>query len=236
MRDYEALEHLFIERLGLERRPIAVSFRNQAPTGVEAFTGVEPAGCGFWRLAAAGQTFYTQPKDHYNCPVGAYTHNIPLPPERQPELERTIGLMASLGYLRWEEVPSMARMKTTPVAIVYSPLAKTPPDPDAVLFAGRPRSMMLLREAVLRAGVAAEQPLLARPTCMAIPAALDGGAVASNGCIGNRIYTEIGDDEMYVVVPGKDIFRVAAEVPTVAAANAELETYHRGRLESLRSE
>jgi hypothetical protein len=236
MRDYGALEHLFIERLGLERRPIAVSFRDQAPSGVAAFTGVEPAGFGFWRLAAAGQTCSTKPEDHYNCPIGAYTHNLPLPPERQPELERTIGLMTGLGYLRWEEVPAIARMKTTPAAVSYSPLAKTPPDPDAVLFAGRPRSMMLLQEAALRAGVAAEQPLLARPTCMAIPAALAGGAVASNGCVGNRIYTEIGDDVLYVAVPGKDIFRVAAEVATVADANTELAAYHRGRLESLRSE
>lgn len=236
MRDYAALEHLFIERLGLERRPIAVSFRDQPPSGVAAFTGVEPAGCGFWRLAAGGQTFYTQPADHYNCPVGAHTHNIPLPPERQPELEQTLGLMASLGYLRWEEVPAIARLKTTPAAIVYSPLAKTPCDPDAVLFAGQPRSMMLLREAALRAGVAAEQPLLARPTCMAIPVALAGGTVASAGCIGNRVYTEIGDDELYVVVPGKDVFRVAAEVATVADANAQLEAYHRARVRSLRSE
>ena len=145
-------------------------------------------------------------------------------------------MMAGLGYLRWEEVPAIARLKSTPAAVVYSPLAKTPSDPDVVVFAGRPRSMMLLNEAAVRAGVATEQPLLARPTCMAIPAALAGGAVASNGCIGNRVYTEIGDDEMYVVVPGKDIFRVAAEIGTVAAANTELAAYHLGRLKSLRSE
>src|ERR1700690_1704914 len=236
MRDYAALEHLFIERLGLERRPIAVSFHDQPPSGLPAFMGVEPAGCGFWRLAAAGPGVFNQPENHYNCQIGAYTHNITLPPDRQPELERTIGLMASLGYLRWEEVPAIARMKTTPAAVSYAPLAKTPPDPDAVLFAGRPRSMMLLQEAALRAGVAAEQRLLARPTCMAIPAALAGGAVASNGCIGNRVYTEIGDDELYVVIPGKDVFRVAAEIATITAANTELAAYHRTRLETLRSE
>jgi uncharacterized protein (DUF169 family) len=71
---------------------------------------------------------------------------------------------------------------------------------------------------------------------MAIPAALAGGAVASNGCIGNRVYTEVGDDEMYVVVPGKDVFRVAAEVQTIATANAALADYHRARLASLRSD
>jgi uncharacterized protein (DUF169 family) len=235
MRDYAALEHLFIERLGLERRPIAISFPDSAPSGVTAFSGAEPAGCGFWRLAAGGQTFYTKPEDHYNCPIGSYTHNMPLPAERQPELDRTLGLMADIGYLRWEEVPGIARLKSTPAAVVYSPLSKTPLDPDVVLFAGRPRSMMLLQEAALRAGVAAVQPLLARPTCMALPAALAGGTVASNGCIGKRVYTEIGDDEMYVVVPGSDVFRVAAEVETIAAANAKLAEYHHARLESLRS-
>jgi uncharacterized protein (DUF169 family) len=236
MRDYVALERLFIERLGLERRPIAIAFHDKAPSGVAAFTGAEPAGCGFWRLAAGGQTFYTKPEDHYNCPIGSYTHNMPLPPERQPELDQALGLMAGIGYLRWEEVPGIARLKDSPGAVVYSPLAKTPLDPDVVVFAGRPKSMMLLQEAALRAGVAAAQPLLARPTCMAIPAALAGGAVASNGCIGNRVYTEIGDDELYAVVPGKDVFRVAAEVETIAAANAKLAEYHRARLESLRSE
>jgi uncharacterized protein (DUF169 family) len=235
MQDYAALERLLVERLGLERRPIAITFRDSKPSGVAAFTGTEPAGCGFWRLAAGGQTFYTKPEDHYNCPVGSYTHNIPLPPERQPELEQTLGLMAGIGYLRWEEVPGIARLERTPAAVVYAPLAKTPGDPDLVLFAARPGRMMLLQEAALRAGVAAAQPLLARPTCMALPAALASGVVASNGCIGNRIYTEIGEDEMYMVVPGKDIFRVAAEVETIAAANAKLEEHHRARL-ALRTE
>jgi len=117
MRDYAALEHLFIERLGLERRPIAISFPDSAPSGVTAFSGAEPAGCGFWRLAAGGQTFYTKPEDHYNCPIGSYTHNMPLPAERQPELDRTLGLMADIGYLRWEEVPGIARLKSTPAAL-----------------------------------------------------------------------------------------------------------------------
>jgi uncharacterized protein (DUF169 family) len=236
MRDYAALENLFVEHLGLERRPIAISFPDEAPTGVAAFTGSEPAGCGFWRLAAGGQTFHTKPQDHYNCPIGSHTHNIPLPAERQSELEQTLGLMVKVGYLRWEEVPGIARLSATPASVVYSPLAKTPLDPDVVLFAGRPSSMMLLQEAALRAGAAAAHPLLARPTCMAIPAALAGGAVASNGCIGNRVYTEVGDDEMYVVVPGKDVFRVAAEVQTIATANAALADYHRARLASLRSD
>ena len=236
MRDYAALERLFIERLGLERRPIAIIFQDTTPSGVPAFTGSEPAGCGFWRLAAGGQTFFTKPEDHYNCPIGSYTHNIPLPPERQPELERMLGTMAEIGYLRWEEVPGIPRLERTPAAVVYSPLAKAPLDPDVVLFAGQPSSIMLLQEAALRAGVATAKPLLARPTCMVLPLALAGAAVASSACIGNRVYTGIGDHEMYVALPGKDVFKVAAEVETIAAANARLAEHHNARMAALRSE
>ena len=65
------------------RRPVAVTFLDNAPGDVKKFDGTEPSGCSFWRLAAGGQTFYTVPENHFNCAVGAYTHNIPLSPERE---------------------------------------------------------------------------------------------------------------------------------------------------------
>ena len=61
---------------------MAVTFLDTQPEGIEKFSGTEPAGCSFWRLAAAGRAFYTVPADHFNCAVGAYTHNVRLPPER----------------------------------------------------------------------------------------------------------------------------------------------------------
>ena len=75
--------------------------------------------------------------------------------------------------------------------------------------------------------------MLGRPTCMAIPAALAQGATASAGCIGNRIYTGLGDNEMYVVIPGRDLERIADEVETIVAANAKLADYHRDRRQTL---
>jgi uncharacterized protein (DUF169 family) len=56
---------------------------------------------------------------------------------------------------------------------------------------------------------------------MAIPAALAQGTVVSAGCIGNRTYTGLGDDEMYVVVPGRDLERIAAEVEIVGLGQQE---------------
>jgi uncharacterized protein (DUF169 family) len=229
MIDYRAMEKLLTEAVGLERRPVAVAFLNAPPTGIAKFEGVMPSGCSFWRLAAEGRAFYTVPSDHYNCPIGSYTHNIALPPERAHELEQTLSLMGTLGYVKMEEVPGIPRLPEPPGAVVYAPLGETPIDPDVVIFTGRPARLMLLAEAALRAGVSANAPLLARPTCMALPAAMKLGMVVSSACIGNRIYTDLGEDELYAVAPGRDLARLADEVATIASANAQLAEYHRGK-------
>ena len=82
MTDYRSIEAQLRDTFILRRRPVAVTFRDTPPAGVTKFTGREPSGCSFWRVAAGGRTFYTVPSDHYNCAIGSHTHNIPLPPER----------------------------------------------------------------------------------------------------------------------------------------------------------
>jgi uncharacterized protein (DUF169 family) len=233
MTDYRQLERRFSETLGLQRRPVAVAVMETLPSGVSKFTGTEPSGCSFWRLAAEGRTFYTVPSDHYNCPIGSYTHNIPLPSDRAKELEDTLGFMAGIGYVRMEEVPGIPRLPKTPAAIVYAPLGDTPVDPDVVLFWGPAEKVMLLQEAAIRAGVAAQLNTLGRPTCMAIPAAMALGMVASTGCVGNRVYTGAQEGELYAAIPGKDLVRLADETQTIASANAKLLQYHQERRQQL---
>jgi uncharacterized protein (DUF169 family) len=236
MMDYRALEDRLRETFELRRRPVAVTFRKAPPAGIAKFTGAEPSGCSFWRVAAGGRTFYTVPSDHYNCAVGSHTHRIPLPPDRAQELDQTLGFMTGLGYLRMEEVPGIPRLAETPGAVIYAPLGDTPVDPDVVLISGRPGPLMRLLESALRAGIPTQASVLGRPTCMALPAALERGAVASMGCIGNRVYTDLGDDELYVAVPGRDLAKLAHETETVATANAALSNYHRERRQALASE
>jgi uncharacterized protein (DUF169 family) len=233
--NFRGIEAKIQKALGVGKRPVAVKFLDAVPEGVEKFTGTEPSGCSFWRLAAAGKVFRTVPQDHYNCPIGSYTHSISLPPERAKELEQTLGLMAQIGYVKMEEIPGIPRLAKEPAAIVYAPLGDTPVEPDVVLFAGAASQIMLVHEAALRAGCAATLPILGRPTCMALPAAMAYGSVVSSGCIGNRVYTGLGEGEMYVVVPGKDLLRIASELETVTSANAQLAQYHKGRRESLAS-
>ena len=106
-------------------------------------------------------------------------------------------------------------------------------EPDVVLVSGRPGRLMLLGEAALAAGAGSQSPLLGRPTCMAIPAAMAQGTIVSSGCIGNRVYTDLGEDEMYMVIPGRDLAKIVESAQTIAAANSQLAEYHRGRRQAL---
>jgi uncharacterized protein (DUF169 family) len=233
MTDYHDADRKITGALG-DLRPVAVAYLAAAPEGVTKFEGTVPSGCSFWSLAAKGRSFYTVPGDHFNCPIGSYTHAIDLPPERSAELEQTLALMTSVGYLRIEEVPAIPRLPRTPPFTYYAPLAAATVDPDVVIFAGRPGRMMRLQEASARAGAASQLPLLGRPTCMALPAAMMSGSVMSTGCIGNRVYTDLGEDEIYLVIPGKRLTDVADQASIIATANDALEQHHRLRRETLR--
>ena len=59
------------------------------------------------------------------------------------------------------------------------------------------------------------------------------GVVSSLGCVGNRIYTGIADDEFYSVIAGKDLASVVAQLETITSANAALAEYHTGRRAAL---
>lgn len=225
MSAHSRLERTLTETLGLSRRPVAVTFQDVPPRGVEKFTGTVPSSCSFWRLAAEGRVFYTVPSDHFNCPVGSFTHNIALPPEREDELKDVLAMMWEIDYIRMEDILSISRLPATPAVTVYAPLSQTPVTPDAVLIAGTPAKLMLLHEAAIRAAKAV-LPLLGRPACTAIPAALSGGVASSLGCIGSRVYTGLADDQFYTVVAGADLDVIVGELDAIVTANAKLAEYH----------
>lgn len=233
--NWKEIEQRIAAAVKLPRRPVAVSFLDSAPADVQKFSGTEPSGCSYWRLAAEGRVFYTVPEDHFNCAVGAYTHNISLSPEREKETQQTLKMMFELNYVKPEEVPTIPRLAKAPAAIAYAPLGDSPFAPDVVLFSCKPSAAMLLNEAANRAGVASGAPALGRPTCMALPASLQHGAILSLGCIGNRVYTGLGEDEVYVVLRGRDLAIVADALATIVSANAALSEYAAGRRQQLAS-
>jgi uncharacterized protein (DUF169 family) len=174
-------------------------------------------------------------EDHHNCPIGSYTHNIPLPPEREQELPQVLGLMTEIGYLKMAEVPGIPRVPKTPGVVLYAPLSDAPVAPDAVILTGQPAGLMLLHEAATRSSIPI-QPLFGRPTCMAIPAAAMGNAVANSlGCVGNRIYTDLSGSELYSVISGSQLETIADQLDTIVSANRTLTEYHEQRRAALRS-
>lgn len=222
------------ELLDLPTPPVAVTFAAAAPAGVARVSRPGPAGCAYWKQAAEGAVFYTEAADHFNCPVGAYTHGVGLPPERAKELEGVVGTMVGLQYIRMEEVGALPR-RTEPFRIaIYAPLAETPSPPDVVLVRGRARQIMLVAEAARAAGLEGDRAAMGRPACAMIPAVLEGpGGVTSLGCIGNRVYTGMGDDELYFTIPGAQVGAVVERLEAVVHANRDLEKYHEARRASL---
>jgi len=233
MNPYMLLESTLNTELGLTRRPVAVSFLDSPPAGIDKFTGTEPSGCSYWRLAGQGRRFYTVPSDHFNCPIGSHTHSIALPQERQHELGDTLQFMSDIGYIRMEEVGQIPTLSKQPNVVAYSPLGEADNPPDVVILVGKPGKIMLLMEAAGKAGVITQFPVLGRPTCMSLPAAMQSGVVGSSGCIGNRVYTEISDDDLYVAIRGTDLDKVVGELQSIINANSDLREYHRTRKKAL---
>jgi uncharacterized protein (DUF169 family) len=217
--------------LRLETAPVAIAFVENPPPGVSPVSVREPAGCGYWRRASEGETFFTVADDHKGCPVGAHTHNVPLSADEQQQLLGLLQTMAGLSYLKMEEVPAIP-VRSTPMRVaVYAPLAESPVPPDVVLVRGNARQLMLLAEAAQAAGVAGIGATMGRPTCAVLPAAINSQHTASSfGCAGNRVYTGAGDNDAYFAIPGAALDAVEESLQTIVKANDALEEFHRGRV------
>lgn len=219
--------------LNLKSPPVAVTFQQSAPAGVRRVDSSGPAGCSYWKLAGEGNVFYTEAADHYNCTIGAYTHGVALPEEKGKELESVIGTMVSLEYIKMEEVPGIPHRTEAFGVAVYAPLSEAPSDPDVVLVRGNAKQVMLLSEAARAANIGHEGTMMGRPACAMIPETMSSArGNASLGCIGNRVYTGLQDDELYFALPGSKVEDVVSRLETIVHANQELETYHANRANS----
>ena len=215
--------------IGLRAQPVAIAFMQEPPVGLEKWHGAKPAGCAFWREAQDGASFYTVVEDHYNCAVGSYTHAIDLPPERSHELGDTLGLMGENGYLEMSEVPGIPRLDSPPAVVAYGPAHESRFALDVILISATPIQAMLIYEAALRAG--AGEPatnLMGRPSCAILPFAFNNETAAvSLGCAGNRTYTGLGNDELYVTIPGGRWADFEARLAEIVESNQRMTRYYR---------
>jgi len=220
--------------LRLTRPPVAVGFLASPPAGVARVNRAAAAGCAYWKLAAEGQTFYTTSDDHQNCPVGAHTHGVALTPAKKEELNALVTTMVQLQYLSSEEVPGIPHLPEPMQVAAYAPADQATFPADVVIFSGNARQIMLLSEAARAAGAFDTGTMMGRPACAMLPQAIGtASSVASIGCIGNRVYTQLADDELYLTVPAKTVNAMLAKLATIVAANDELENFHRQRAATL---
>jgi len=217
--------------LGLHFPPVAIAFRAAPPPGMRRIESSAAAGCAYWRLAAEGKIFYTEARDHYACPVGAHTHGVELPPAVAKELNGLVQTMVGMQYISMEEIPSIPRLSGAFGVAMYAPLEETPFDPDIVLVRGAPKQLMLLAEAAQAAGVAGDGATLGRPTCSILPQTIESERPATSfGCIGNRVYTGLGDDEGYYAIPGIHVAEIVSRLAAITEANRRLEQFHQSRV------
>jgi uncharacterized protein (DUF169 family) len=138
--------------------------------------------------------------------------------------------MVQLQYIRMEEIPAIPQRSQPFGVAIYAPLTATPVAPDVVIVQGNPKQAMLLTEAVHGAGLHYDPGAQLRPTCAIVPTATETRRTSlSLGCIGNRVYTELADSELYVAVPGAQLNAVLEKLETIVAANRTLEEFHQQR-------
>lgn len=215
--------------LGLSRPALGIGFFAEAPEGVAQWSdGPVPAGCVFWDKAMSGAIFYTVAADHHNCAVGAYVHNIALPAERAHELTDTLTFMDSNNYVSMAEVPGIPTLASSPAFIAYAPVDSGAFTPDVVLLSAKPAQAMLIYEAAIKAGASTGLAnALGRPACAVLPLTITTGQTSiSLGCRGNRTFTALSDDEMYVSVPGDKWAAVVEAMDVTASADATMSAHY----------
>ncbi len=219
---------VFQTTLNLQHPPISVTFCDEIPKGISRIEQRPPAGCTFWKLATT-KVFYATPEDHFGCPIGATVHGLSLPTDEAQRLDEMGTMMTQLGYLRSESLSQLPRLQRPWAAILYAPLDQAPQPPDVVIVMATARPMMLLLEAVEAASLPV-LPVSGRPACHMIPTVHHSNQCATNlGCIGNRVYTQLADNEFYLAFPGRFADSIAEKLSVIRHANEQLEKFHCGR-------
>jgi len=220
------------ESLELRRWPIKIAFLEGTPANLPRWSdGPVAAGCAFWDRAMEGKSFYTLPADHWNCAIGSHTHKIGLPSERAGELDATVAFMIETRYLDGAEVPGIPTLDRAPAAVAYAPASSDLFMGDVVLLAATPAQATIVFETALRAGIAqAAAPGFSRPSCATLPLAAKTHLLAmSFGCRGNRVFTDVSDDEMYLALPASKWSDFLDRAIEVQRSNLTMANYYQAQ-------
>ncbi len=236
MGSYAEIAKSLQDALGLSMPPIAVCFADVVPHGVAVPEMHVAAGCVFWQEAARGPVA-TSTRDHEQCAIGIYTHNMADPSDsHQSELGDVLKVMADMTYVRPEDVAGIPVLRRQARHIIYAPLAQTPLAPDVVLLFAHSRQGLVITEAVQQVDPGIP-PALGRPACAVVPQAMNTGRAAlSLGCCGARAYMSAFSDDVAVwALPGAKVEQYAGRITALAQANEVLTRFHIQRQKDIAS-
>ncbi len=225
---YRKIAEEISSHLELDIPPVGLSFVETIPGGIPVFDRDTPSACSFWRKAES-TVFYAPAEKHFNCPVGSMVMGFDMPEAVQEELKGFVQKMCNAGYLSPEEAEKIPFIKKKKSGIVYGPLKDFPLEPDLVLMWLTPRQAMLYSEAAgnVRWTSISPSATFGRPACAALPIAFEQGRSAlSLGCMGMRTFTEIQEDKILAVLPGKRVQEFLAALKVTLEANRAMKTFY----------
>jgi uncharacterized protein (DUF169 family) len=156
------------------------------------------------------------------------TMGFELGEDTRDNLMAVVQKMIGHGYLAADEPPAIPKVEAPAQGVVYGPLAEFPLDPDVVLMWIAPASTMLFNEASGQAAwTGSRAGALGRPTCAALPQAMNTGQPATSlGCAGMRTFTGVGDDLLLGVLPGPELSRFVDALRETLDANAAMQEFY----------
>ncbi len=227
--DWSQLAQDLHDTLNLGSPPIAITFSDDAPAGVDAYdapmpdrtadgrTGRVPAGCVFW-MQSADRTFSTVADDHANCSVGSVTHGFKTLDEVAGNAD--VAALLDAGWVTMDVVPQIPVVREKPGTVTYGPLADTPTDPDVVLVRINGKQLMVLSDAL--PGLRIE----GKPQCHIVAVAKEDGEVAASvGCALSRVRTGMPASEMTCAIPAARLPEVVDALARTAEADTTVARY-----------
>lgn len=227
--DYQSLASELSDILGMQTAPLAITFSQEAPDGVQGFdtgmpeptedgrTGRVPAGCVFW-MKAQDRTFTTVAEDHGNCSVGSLTHGFKTLEEAAGKSD--VACLVEAGWVSPEIFPQIPVVREKPKYVTYGPLSETPVEPDVVFLRLNAKQAMVLSDAV------SEIAFQGKPQCHIIAMAREQNAVAvSVGCMLSRVRTGMPSSEMTCAIPASRLHEVVEKLRSACAADKAVAAY-----------
>ncbi len=226
MENYAVWSQELVGLLDLDLPPIAISFSDSQPIGINRFEGQAPAGCRFWQEAATS-TFTTTAQNHQLCAIGVHTHNLQTSPAQQKDLVDALKAFADLGYVRAEDIPQIPVLAKSAKFVTYARLSEAPQPADVVILFVRADQTLILSE-VTQQIENDNAPAMGRPACAVVAQVMNSGRPAlSLGCCGARAYLDrFRAEKAIFAIPGSKLQTYVDQIRTLAKANGILGQFH----------